>query len=79
MRQSYKDYEQQTQAVQNVLIINLEKINTNINTIINIKKVEKVNVNTGEKRVLYQIEDNQEFGPGVGAVSYSPIKNEIAF
>ena len=42
-------------------------------------KVEKVNVNTGEKRVLYQIEDNQEFGPGVGAVSYSPIKNEIVF
>ena len=45
MSQSYKNYDQmQTQAVQNVLI-NLEKINTNINinTIINIRKVEKIN------------------------------------
>jgi len=42
-------------------------------------KVEKVNVNTGEKRVLYQIKDNREFGPGVGAVSYSPVINEIVF
>ena len=43
MRQSYKDYEQQTQAVQNVFITDLEKINTNVNTIINIRKVEKIN------------------------------------
>ena len=42
MRQSYKDY-YETQAVQNVLIINLEKINTNVNAIINIRKVEKIN------------------------------------
>ena len=42
-------------------------------------KIEKVNINTGEKRVLYQINDNKEFGPGVGAVSYSPVHNEVAF
>ena len=49
MRQSYKDYDE-TQAVQNVLIINLEKINTNINAIINIRKVEKINAIAAKER-----------------------------
>ena len=49
MRQSYKDYDE-TQAVQNVLITNLEKINTNINAIINIRKVEKINAIAAKER-----------------------------
>lgn len=42
-------------------------------------KIEKVNIKTGEKKVLYQIKNNQIWGPGVGAVSYSPVKNEVIF
>ncbi len=42
-------------------------------------KIEKVNVNTGEKRVVYEIKNNQIFGPGVGAASYSPVANQIIF
>jgi hypothetical protein len=42
-------------------------------------KIEKVNINTGEKKALYHIEGNQDFGPGVGAASYSPVENEVVF
>ncbi|SOE21068.1 Protein of unknown function [Spirosomataceae bacterium TFI 002] len=42
-------------------------------------KVEKVNITTGEKKVLYRIDGNEDFGPGVGAVSFSPVENEIVF
>jgi hypothetical protein len=42
-------------------------------------RIEKVHVTTGEKVVLYQLPDNQPFGPGVGAVSYSPLENKVAF
>jgi hypothetical protein len=42
-------------------------------------KIEKVNVNTGEKKIVYEIKNNQAFGPGVGAASYSPVSNQIVF
>ncbi len=42
-------------------------------------KIEKVNVNSGEKKVVYEIKNNQFFGPGVGAASYSPVGNQIIF
>ena len=42
-------------------------------------KIEKVNVETGEKKVLYVIPNNTEWGPGAGAVSYSPVDNAVVF
>ena len=42
-------------------------------------KIEKVNVKTGEKKIVYEIKNNQAFGPGVGAASYSPVRNQIVF
>ncbi len=42
-------------------------------------RIEKVNIKTGEKKVVFQVENNQDFGPGVGAVSYSPVRNEVVF
>ena len=42
-------------------------------------KIEKIHVKTGEKVVLYQLEQNQAYGPGVGAVSYSHANNEVVF
>ena len=42
-------------------------------------KIEKVNIETGETKVLYQLKNNQNFGPGVGAVSYSPVENAVVF
>ena len=38
-----------------------------------------MNVRTGEKKVVYEIKNNQIFGPGVGAASYSPVANQIVF
>jgi len=42
-------------------------------------RIEKVNVNTGEKVLLYQLPDNKSFGPGVGAVSYSHSEHSVIF
>ncbi len=42
-------------------------------------KIEKVNVKTGEKVVLYELKQNQLYGPGVGAVSYSHKENKVVF
>ncbi|MFD2789630.1 Tol-Pal system protein TolB [Arenibacter antarcticus] len=42
-------------------------------------KIEKVKVETGEKKVLYQLNQNTVYGPGVGAVSYSHTDNEVVF
>ncbi len=42
-------------------------------------KIEKIHLKTGKKVVLYQLEQNQAFGPGVGAVSYSHSNNEVVF
>ncbi|MGB5554535.1 MAG: DUF3748 domain-containing protein [Flavobacteriaceae bacterium] len=42
-------------------------------------KIEKVNLKTGEKVVLYELPQNSAYGPGVGAVSYSPTENKVVF
>ncbi|MFN8346846.1 MAG: DUF3748 domain-containing protein [Spirosomataceae bacterium] len=42
-------------------------------------KIEKVNVETGEKKVLYALPNNAGWGPGAGAVSYSPVDNAVVF
>jgi hypothetical protein len=42
-------------------------------------KIEKVNVKTGEKKVLYEITDNHPWGPGAAAVSYSPVDFSVVF
>lgn len=42
-------------------------------------KIEKVNVKTGQKVVLYELENNTQYGPGVGAASYSHTNNEVVF
>lgn len=42
-------------------------------------KIEKVNIISGEKKVVYEVKNNQFFGPGVGAASYSPVANQIVF
>lgn len=42
-------------------------------------RIEKVNINTGEVKVLFNIENNGTWGPGAGAVSYSPKENAVVF
>lgn len=42
-------------------------------------KIEKVNVTTGEKIVLFELKQNQSYGPGAGAVSYSHKENKVVF
>ena len=42
-------------------------------------RIEKVNVSTGEVVVMYELPQNQSFGPGVGAVSYSHTDNQVIF
>ncbi|MCE7069214.1 DUF3748 domain-containing protein [Dyadobacter sp. CY327] len=42
-------------------------------------KIEKVNIETGEKKVLFEIKNNQMWGPGAGAVSYSPVRQAVVF
>lgn len=42
-------------------------------------RIERVNIETGEKQVLFDIPDNQVWGPGAGAVSYSPKENAVVF
>ena len=42
-------------------------------------KIEKVNIHTGEKVVLYELPQNKDFGPGAGAVSYSHAENKVVF
>ena len=39
--------------------------------------IEKVNVKTGEIVVLYETENQTEYGPGVGAASYHPTENKV--
>ncbi len=41
--------------------------------------VERVNFETGKIEELFVIKDNQEWGPGAGAVSYHPSENKIIF
>ncbi|GGC07466.1 DUF3748 domain-containing protein [Dyadobacter sediminis] len=42
-------------------------------------KIEKVNIDNGEKQVLFEIKDNHSWGPGAGAASYSPKENAVVF
>jgi len=41
--------------------------------------IEKVNVETGEIFVLYETANRNEYGPGCGAASYSPVENKVVF
>ncbi|WP_439554850.1 DUF3748 domain-containing protein [Dyadobacter sp.] len=42
-------------------------------------RIEKVCIDTGEIRIIYQIPDNAKWGPGAGAVSYSPVEDAVVF
>lgn len=42
-------------------------------------RIERVNIETGEKQVLFGIQNNGAWGPGAGAVSYSPKENAVVF
>jgi hypothetical protein len=39
--------------------------------------IEKVNVDTGEIVVVYETQEQTEYGPGVGAASYHPKENKV--
>lgn len=41
--------------------------------------IEMVNVKTGEVEVLYSTQNQSEYGPGVGAATFSPSKNRVLF
>lgn len=38
-----------------------------------------VNVNTGEEQIIYQTKGQTIYGPGVGAVSFNPLKDQVVF
>ena len=42
-------------------------------------KIERVNVETGEIKVVYELKNNAIWGPGAGAVSYSPKAEAVVF
>lgn len=42
-------------------------------------KIERVHIATGKKEVLYALDNNQPWGPGAGAVSYSHNQNMVVF
>ncbi len=42
-------------------------------------RIEKVNLKTGEIKVLFKVENNGPWGPGAGAVSYSPKEKAVVF
>lgn len=42
-------------------------------------RIEKVNIQTGEVVVLYELPQNKSYSPGVGAVSYSHTENQVVF
>ena len=42
-------------------------------------RIEKVHVETGEIKVLFDIKNNEIWGPGAGAVSYSSKSNSVVF
>ena len=43
------------------------------------KTIEKINIETGEVKILYNTNIPKRYGPGVGAASYSPIENKVIF
>ncbi|KAA0991011.1 DUF3748 domain-containing protein [Dyadobacter aurulentus] len=42
-------------------------------------RIEKVHIETREIKTVFEIPDNAKWGPGAGAVSYSPVANEVVF
>lgn len=42
-------------------------------------KIEKVHIASGEKVVLYELDQNASYGPGVGAVNYSHTDDQVIF
>lgn len=42
-------------------------------------RIEKVNIETGEKKIVYELPNNEAWGPGAGAVSYSHVDNAVVF
>ena len=43
------------------------------------KTIEKINIETGEVKVLYSTSESHSYGPGVGAASYSPVEDKVIF
>jgi hypothetical protein len=41
--------------------------------------IEMVNIETGKTQLLYQTTNQTEFGPGVGAATFSPTQNRVLF
>ena len=41
--------------------------------------IEMVNIGSGEIRQLYQTKNQSEYGPGVGAASFSPVADQVIF
>lgn len=41
--------------------------------------VRMLNVHTGEDRLLYQTQNQTDYGPGVGAATFSPMHNRVLF
>ncbi|WP_169719436.1 DUF3748 domain-containing protein [Olivibacter sitiensis] len=42
-------------------------------------RIEMINIETGESKVLYQTSNQSEYGPGVGAATFSPVANRVLF
>lgn len=42
-------------------------------------RIERVNIHTHVIEVLYEVEKHNEYGPGVGAVTYAPNKETVLF
>lgn len=42
-------------------------------------RIEMVNTETGEVKVLYATQNQTEYGPGVGAVTFSPVQDTVLF
>jgi len=43
------------------------------------RSVEKVNLESGEMIMMYTAPNQTQYGPGVGAAAYNPVKNRILF
>jgi WD40 repeat protein len=41
--------------------------------------VKMIDVNTKAIRIIYELDNQTAFGPGVGAVSFHPLKNQVVF
>ena len=43
------------------------------------RTIEKINIKTGEVKILYRIKNSHIYGPGAGAASYHPFENKVIF